>query len=291
MRGSQINWNQVYYFSQVAAAGSIKDAASQLGLSASTLSEHVSQLERDLAVVLFHRHHRRLELTDQGSRLFQYAKQMFETGQRLIDVVSPVTLGQYPISVAMVPSSSIQVGYRFLRRYIEKQSSSMKIYHSSHENLEKGLSEARFDFGFTDRPPERKNIAQKLLSASNIGFFVAKKFKDGTAQEMFAKLPLLVCNANPGVRSLAEQILQDTNIETSATISADYPSMLIDLCKSGLGIAVFSQDAVEGETSLSQLSLPRGAIKLPHRLYVLWSRDSENSEAVKRLQERLKEFD
>src|SRR5688572_29086894 len=96
LKGSQINWNQVYYFSEIAAVGSIKDAAAKLDLTASTLSLHLSQLETDLEIQLFYRQHRKLTLTPEGTRLFLHAKAMFETGQRLIDVVSPVPLGCYP---------------------------------------------------------------------------------------------------------------------------------------------------------------------------------------------------
>lgn len=97
LKGNQINWNHVFYFCQIARHGSIKTAATELGLSSPTLSEALNELEKDLEVVLFRRQHRKLVLTRQGSRLFQHAKQMFEAGQRLIDVVSPVPLGCYPL--------------------------------------------------------------------------------------------------------------------------------------------------------------------------------------------------
>jgi DNA-binding transcriptional LysR family regulator len=80
-RADQINWNQVFYFSEIAAAGSVKNAAEKLGLSPSTLSEHLGQLEHDLNIKLFQRQHRKLILTDEGARLFHSAREMFESGK------------------------------------------------------------------------------------------------------------------------------------------------------------------------------------------------------------------
>ncbi|MFH1016732.1 MAG: LysR family transcriptional regulator, partial [Pseudomonadota bacterium] len=105
LRGNQINWNQLFYFCEIAREVSIKAAAQALDLSSPTLSEHVSQLEADLKITLFFRQHRRLKLTPEGTRLFQTVRSLFETGQRLVDVVSPVPLGCYPVSIGIVPGA------------------------------------------------------------------------------------------------------------------------------------------------------------------------------------------
>lgn len=290
LKGRGINWNQVYYFSEVAAAGSIKDAAPKLGISASTLSAHISQLERDLDILLFHRHHRKLTLTPQGSRLFLYAKQMFETGQRLIDVVSPVPLGCYPVSIGLVPSPSIQIGYNFIRSYAAKYGPlNMKFFHSNHDDLEKGLSDARFDFGFSDRLPERKNIFHQLISSSAISFYVAASIAHEKFGDLFSKLPLLVCNSDLGSRSAIEQALEESDLLPCAIMSADYPSLLLDLCQAGLGIAAFGEESVsQTDAAVETIRSPKGAPRLMQRLYVLWSKDGENSEAVGRLRGLLK---
>lgn len=288
--GSQINWNLVYYFSEVAAAGSIKNAAPKLQLSPSTLSEHIVQLETDLNIRLFNRHHRKLSLTEQGSRLYLYAKQMFETGQRLIDVVSPIPLGCYPVSVGIVPSPSIQVGYSFIQEYVTRFGPlNTRFYHAKYDELEKGLLDARFDFGFSNRPPERKTICHAQISSSPLTFLVAKSLAEKDFKQLIATLPLLVCNAEPGIRSVTNQFLEELDIVPVSTMTADFPSLLIELCQKGMGIGVFSEEAIESMGSaMSQLiTIVHGAPKIADRLNVLWSKDSESSEAVKHMTEIL----
>lgn len=279
IRENQINWNLVYYFSEIAAAGSIKDAADKLKLSPSTLSIHLAQLEKDFSVQLFHRQHRKLVLTPEGNRLYLRAKEMFEAGQRLLSVVSPMPLGCYPISVGLVPSPSIQVAYRIIAQCLKSQKFlNMKLFHSEYRNLEDGLAGAKYDFGFCDRLPERRDLVCHQISHSPIKFFVADKWANVSFSQLLSQLPLLICNAEPGQRSFAEQALIDADLSPSSVVTSDYPSALMDLCQDGLGIGVFSE--AEG---LKSLRVPKDAPKLKDDLYLLWSKEAENTAAVRLL--------
>jgi DNA-binding transcriptional LysR family regulator len=291
LKGSEINWNQVFYFSEIAAYGSIKEAAEKLKLTPPTLSEHLAQLERDLDVQLFIRRHRRLELTPQGQRLFLHAKQMFEAGQRLIDVVSPIPLGSYPISIGLVPSPSAQLATNVIASYLEKFGPvGIKIHRTKYQELEKNLVQSQFDFAFSDRLPERKDILSFQICSSVIRFYVSSRWSESKFSELIKKLPLLVCNAEPEARSHAELALLESDISAPSVITSDYPSVLIDLCDRGLGIGVFSEEPIKkmNMQSLKSLRAPTDAPQIKDTLYALWSQDAENSEAVQRLIEVLK---
>lgn len=288
--GNQINWNQVYYFSEIAAAGSIKDAASKLGLTPSTLSLHLSQLEDDLEVQLFFRQHRKLVLTPEGTRLYHHAKTMFESGQRLIDVVSPVPLGCYPVSVALVPSPSLTIANRILGKLMLNQAAfNMKVFRADYGDLEKGLTDARFDFGFSDRAPERKDLSYACVSQGHIKFYVSAKWEETPFAELLRRLPLLICNADPSRRSLAEQALIDSELTPSAVVTSDYPSTLLDLCLQGAGIGVFSESPVQrmAMQGLTSLRVPRGAPRLQDNLFAVWASGAVNTAAISRLRETL----
>ncbi|MBC7693174.1 MAG: LysR family transcriptional regulator [Methylotenera sp.] len=278
-KGSQINWNQVYYFSEIASFGSIKEAADKLELSPSTLSVHLTQLEKSLELQLFYRQHRKLVLTPEGNRLYAHAKEMFEAGQRLIDVVSPVPLGSYPVSVGLVASPSIETAYQLLGDYLGKHEHlNMKLFHSGYARLEEGLATAQFDFGFSDRIPERRDLVCIQVSNVPIKFFVSRKWEGHRFSEVLSKLPLLICNAEPAHRSFAEQALIEADLTPSSVVTSDYPSALLSLCERGLGVGVFSE--AEG---LKSLRIPKDAPKLQDNLYVLWSREAENTAAVKQI--------
>lgn len=292
LKGDEINWNQVFYFSEIASCGSIKAAAEKLKLSPPTLSEHLAQLERDLDVQLFIRHHRRLELTTQGQRLFTHAKQMFEAGQRMIDVVSPIPLGSYPISVGLIPSPSAPLATDLIARYLEQFGPvPLKIHRTKYADVERGLVQTQFDFAFSDRLPERKDIVATKIFSSTIRFYVSSKWGSSRFSELIQKLPLLICNSEPEVRSHAEVALLESSITIPPVVTSDYPSVLVDLCDRGLGIGVFSEEPIRrmNLSSLKSLRAPQDAPHIKDSLYVLWTKDAENSEAIKHLQDILRQ--
>ncbi len=284
-KGRPINWNQVFYFSEVAAIGSLKDAAIKLHLHPSTLSEHISQLETDLNTTLFLRQHRKLVLTPEGNHLYLRAKEMFEAGQRLVDIVSPVPLGCYPVSIGLVPTPSIQLAYQVIGDFLEKNGPvNMKLFHAGYSELDSGISKGHFDFGFSDRVSDLKNLSHRLISASYIKFYVSGKWAEKRFSALLQSLPLLICNAEPSTRTLAEQALSDTGLVAPAIITSDYPSVLVELCKRGIGIGVFSEETIKKETEvLKAFRVPKGAPRLQDKFYAIWAKESENREAVKLL--------
>jgi len=289
LRGNQINWNQVFYFSRIAACGSIKDAAEELGLTPSTLSEHLTQLEADLKVQLFYRQHRKLILTPQGSRLFQHAKQMFEAGQRLIDVVSPIPLGCYPVSVGSAAGFCSHEVQRLLRNYLGHFGPlNLKLLHISHSQVEEGLASAQYDFGFSAKLSQRKDVIQQLLVTSPIRFYASSKFWHRSFHDLLKELPLLVYDSDSGLTQMIDELLAELEANPASVLTTDSLGFLEAYCEEGLGVGVFSEYFVKSHASkLKALRVPTAVPKLSARLYVMWTKEGENSEAVKRLKELL----
>jgi DNA-binding transcriptional LysR family regulator len=72
-----MDWDKLRIFHAAAEAGSFTHAGETLNVSQSAISRHISALERDLNVPLFHRHARGLVLTEQGELLFQTVQEVF----------------------------------------------------------------------------------------------------------------------------------------------------------------------------------------------------------------------
>jgi DNA-binding transcriptional LysR family regulator len=71
-----VDWDKIKLFYEVAEAGSFTRAGERLGLNQSSVSRHISTLEQDLNVPLFHRHSRGLILTEHGDMLLRAANEM-----------------------------------------------------------------------------------------------------------------------------------------------------------------------------------------------------------------------
>jgi len=71
-----MDWNLIRSYLMVAEHGSTLKAAKHLEVTQSTISRHLSELERQLSVQLFDRRKTGLVLTEKGLELLDYAKQM-----------------------------------------------------------------------------------------------------------------------------------------------------------------------------------------------------------------------
>ena len=78
-----LNYHHLYYFYVIADLGSVTEAAKKLKLAQSTLSAQLNIFEDALGYQLFERQYRKLELTQVGLRVYDYAHEIFTLGQEL----------------------------------------------------------------------------------------------------------------------------------------------------------------------------------------------------------------
>ena len=72
-----MDYNAVWMFVKVVQAGSFSGAARQLGVPKSTVSKRISELERELRMMLLMRTTRRLQLTTSGKEYFESCARAF----------------------------------------------------------------------------------------------------------------------------------------------------------------------------------------------------------------------
>ena len=70
--------SQLLYFKKIAETGTLAQAAKQLGVTAPALSIAISNLEKELGVVLFDRQANRITLNEQGQTYLQRINQILE---------------------------------------------------------------------------------------------------------------------------------------------------------------------------------------------------------------------
>lgn len=78
-----LNYHHLYYFWTVAREGSISAASRKLRLAQPTVSAQIKELENSLGTALFSRRGSRLALTDTGSHVYRYAREIFTLGREL----------------------------------------------------------------------------------------------------------------------------------------------------------------------------------------------------------------
>ncbi|HYQ50222.1 MAG TPA: LysR substrate-binding domain-containing protein [Pseudomonas sp.] len=98
-------------FLQVARRASFAAVAEARGMSAAFVSKRIRQLEADLDVRLLHRTTRRVTVSEEGERVYQWAQQMFEALQRMGDELDA---GQREPAGQLRIASSLGLGRRLV---------------------------------------------------------------------------------------------------------------------------------------------------------------------------------
>lgn len=83
-----LNYHHLRYFWEVARHGSLRVAATKLGVSQPTISAQVKALEESLERQLFSRSGRGLRLTAAGRMVMDHATEIFGLGGRLVEVLN-----------------------------------------------------------------------------------------------------------------------------------------------------------------------------------------------------------
>ncbi len=90
-----LNYHHLLYFWTVAREGGLAPAGKVLRLSQSALSGQIRRLEETLGHDLFTRRGRKLEMTEMGRVVFEYAEKIFGIGRELLDAVKGRPLSRH----------------------------------------------------------------------------------------------------------------------------------------------------------------------------------------------------
>jgi DNA-binding transcriptional LysR family regulator len=288
-----INWNQVYYFYEVARKMSMKEAAEVTGVSIPTVSEQIKRLETLLETPLFHRRPRRIELTVEGETLFKYARQMFESGLRFLDVVSPTMIGGYPVRIGVQESFSIGPAMDFLIKYFDAYSPFGTV-HTFRETMADRLVEKVYngdlDWAISLQPPASPRLEYGKLGSAEVVFAASAEVLDKhkNRAELFGALPLARSRWDDQLNKLVSDHLQASDIFTEEIIESDHWDLSLQLAEQGKCVTAiakgFSGQVIPYGSNLRTFSIS-GPIVLP--FYAYWRQTSSRMLAIRKLTELL----
>ena len=127
---------------------SFKDAAEELCVSATTVSNQIRQLEKDWGFKLFHRHTRAVSLTARGEGLSRVLTKAF--GDICVEVERHVVAPRKTVSIAVGPIfGSRWLGPRLTRFSKEHPKIELLVHHGSRMTDAKQLqTDLAVDWGF-----------------------------------------------------------------------------------------------------------------------------------------------
>jgi LysR family nitrogen assimilation transcriptional regulator len=254
-----MDFRRIRYFLQVADEGSLTRAAEVLGIAQPALSRQMRLLEEALAVRLFVRTPRGMQLTEDGEQLRaavigpmkQVEVALHNVGSRFAPISGGIVLGM-PETTACVLAPSL---LRALHTAFPLVNVAV-VAHDSHRLVSEMLT-GDVDIALIHGPtPDERLFDSELLSedlvlvggrASGLSTDRPVRFAD------IASLPLTLPRSQPGLRSSVEKIARQMQIKIDVRFEADSLMVRKDLIASDLAYGLLPVSAIRGELASGTL--------------------------------------
>lgn len=205
-------------FLEVAAAGSVLRAATQLAVSPSSVSKAITALERELASRLFERTGRGVFLTAAGLALKPQAEAVIAAVNGIRDSLCAADV---PVSgvvhLGIQPSVSWPLVADVLDRLHRTHPGiSLDVYEGTAHQIDEWLAAGRCDVALLSRKPLPAHADSEELLRLSL-FLIGRAGSAETANptvgfSTVARLPLVLANAPSGARPLLEERARQLNL-------------------------------------------------------------------------------
>ncbi len=258
-----ISISKLRAFAAVAEHGSFTSAAKSLGVSTPALSAQVSELERTLGLSLIHRTTRRVDLTGEGTRLFERAKRvLFDLDSIAADLSSEGRLERGRIAVSCVPTLAASLFPDIMARFASLHPQVViHLIDETTDDLRDRVMRSEADFGIGPDPgPEL--LFERLASDR---FVLACRKEDALSQRKFigpaelAKLPLIALGRGSNVRTVLDHYFESQGLVLKPRFEVNHHYTLGALVAAGLGYGPLPELALKltGEPLLKGVPIRR----------------------------------
>jgi len=273
-------------FRAVARRQHFSRAADDLDLSQPAVSKHIRLLEAEWGVQLFHRLGNRVELTDAGRILADYAERvaaLTEETQRVLTEFAGLSRGYLRLGASTTPGLYLlpAVLARFQARYPGVE---VTLAISNSADVAHRVLNAEFDLGFVGAPAEAPGLQVRPFAEDEIVLIVppghALAEQRVLTPEIFAGTTLILREAGSGTRQLVESHLAQLGVQPKRTMELPGCEAVKRAVAAGLGIAWISRQAITLEVAHNLVCVPQiPALRVSRHLYALTRKDARPTAA------------
>lgn len=242
-RQSQMKLSQLYAFIAVADHNSFTEAALELEMSQSAISNAISALESTLGIVLFSRGRHGADLTPAGESILVHARQIVNLQEQILkeaNLARSLQGGKVRLTSIRSVATHLLPGIiaQFQRQYPGITVSVVEQF--DEESVEDDLRKGRADIGFTDDRLSPEFLSWEFLQDEYVVLLARSTQVEAASLtwEQLTTYPLIV--ASNGFKS--DKLAYAHCEAYCQTIRADYyaksDSTVVNLVAQGLGAAI-----------------------------------------------------
>ena len=267
--------SQLKAFHAVALHGGFSRAADVLHLTQPALSEQVRKLEQAHDVLLFHRDHKRVELTATGEQLFRRTRQLFEIEQQIAEFMSE-------------SRASLDGTLRIMADSAHHLTNTLKAFRAQHpkvfvsvrtgnsEDVLAALRNYDAEIGFVGSARPGSDMIAHDLGTSPIIAMIAKNLNLDLPKPLkfkgLAGLPLVFREAGSRTRQRLEEEAARHNITFSPVVEVEGREAMRDVVASGAGLGFVSSAEFGSDSRLRQIAIDEPALTMSEAMIYLRQR-------------------
>jgi DNA-binding transcriptional LysR family regulator len=275
-------------FQSVASHLSFSKAAEDLQLSQPAVSKHIQQLEAELGVRLFQRTGRRVELTEAGRLLSDYAQRLSllsDEMRRALGELQGVQRGNLRLGASSTPGlymlPDLLAGY--LREYPGVETT---LVVTNSADVARRVRAGEIDLGFVGAAPEMPGLLVRNFAEDEIVLIVpaghALTRRRKFLPEWLAPEVLIVREQGSATRQIAEANLARLGVSPRLVMEMSGSEGVKRAVAAGLGIAFISRHAIALEVAQKLVYAPAiPQLRFPRPLFLITRKDARPSAAAR----------
>ena len=244
-----LNYNQLYYFYKIAELGSIASASKDVLISSPALSMQLKELEETLGTPLFSRVGKKLVLTEAGTIVHEYAKDIFKLGFELKDTLADrkKSAERAKIEIGCQDSLPKHIADSLLTFFIGHNSCRVILREGNREELIAMQNEFKLDLILTNSLPQTKDSSifeTKILCKENIIVVGHPKFKNLKWPQCLNEVPVILPTYHSSTRQKVDIYLKENNLVVDVIAEVEDKATEIDLAINGNGLIFVTRSSV-----------------------------------------------
>ena len=245
-------------FIHVADYGSFSKAAKELYLTQPTISAHIAGLEKELHTRLFVRNTKEVRLSEDGKKLYKYAKQMVDIEKQIDEEfgrISDEDTHFIRIAASTIPSQYLlpKVLAKFNEKYPQSQ---IEILEMDSEEVVENVLNHQVDIGFNGTVLEKANCKyipfykDELIVITPYSLKYENLLEQTGISEWITTEPMILREIGSGTRKEAEKYLQKQGVDIgrlNIIASIANQETVKRSVVNGMGISIISRLAAQEE--------------------------------------------
>lgn len=271
---SEINYNHLRYFWEVAHDGNLTRTAARLNLSQSAVSVQIRKLEDRLGQPVFERRSRQLHLTEAGRIALDYADTIFGAGQELIATLRRTGSARQVLRVGALATLSRNFQIEFLRPLLGKPQVELVLRSGTSIELLQGLETLSLDVVLTNLAPVSDALTSFIthpISQQTVSI-IGKPDRIEANLSLYDLLnenPIIVPTLENPVRTGFDALCAQLGVRPMLAAEVDDMAMMRLLAREGIGLAVLPPIVVKNELASGLLKEADHLVGLFERFYAV----------------------